>query len=163
MNPGGRCWARARSPPFTVNTRNATSAGPPLITHAPLFTGFPLPKALCRSWGHRVHNRAQSHTRSSFQRAQSHPHPSILHHLKVQPFPRYPIFTPPLVQLLLKVLFHTSIPPLNYGYPPYLHVLLSSHTPLRFLAPPLWPELYPRERSDPTPPPWSRPRTGPAP
>lgn len=151
MNPGGRSWARARSAPFTVNTRNATSAGPPLVTHAPPFTGFPLPKALCRSWVHRVHNRAQSHTRSSLQRALSHPHPSILHHLKVHPFPRNPILAPPLVRLFFKAVSHTSIPPLDYGSPPYLHVLLSSHTPLSFLAPPPWPELCPRARSDPTP------------
>lgn len=99
-----RRWAGARLTPFTVNTRNATSAGPLLILHAPPpITGVSLPKALCRSWGHRVHNREQSHTFKP-PRAQFHPHRSVLHHLGVQPFPQNPILTPPLVLLLLKPL-----------------------------------------------------------
>ena len=80
------------------------SARPPLVTHAPLVTEFPLPRALCRAWGQRVHNRAQSCTHSSLRGGQSRPHSSSLHHLTVSPFFATTILNPTSVLLLLKPL-----------------------------------------------------------
>lgn len=141
MDPTVHCWARARSAPFTVNTRHTTSASPPLITHArPLFTRFPLQWALCRAWGHRVHNRTVTHIQA-FKEARPTPTPSY-RTLSSGPHPQFHPYS-----AVVKAPPHNSSPSIDYGSLPRLHghtlatplaylwPLLSGHCPLSGRAP----------------------------